>query len=164
MNRADKHLLDDVLAEDSNFRGALLAETLRLARRRRQIRQVRRISGVFAAAFLISGLFWLNWSKPISVQPQIAKKNLPLPAYQLVRTRPLLQNEIVTTESSAVHLIASAASVVEIETKPGNFRRINDAELLALVANRPAILIRTGPNSEKLIFANPAEEGNARVN
>jgi hypothetical protein len=35
---------------------------------------------------------------------------------------------------------------------------INDDELLALLADKPAILIRTGPHSEELVFANPEDQ------
>ncbi|MEI9959789.1 MAG: hypothetical protein WDM76_01280 [Limisphaerales bacterium] len=55
-------------------------------------------------------------------------------------------------------MISSSATVTEIATTHGNFRSINDAELLALVAGRPAILIRTGPDSEELVFANAEDQ------
>ena len=35
---------------------------------------------------------------------------------------------------------------------------INDDELLALVASRPAALVRLGPHSEQLFFVNPEDE------
>ena len=49
-------------------------------------------------------------------------------------------------------------AVIEVATVSGGFRIINDNELLALLADKPAVLIRTGPNSEELVFANPADQ------
>ena len=48
--------------------------------------------------------------------------------------------------------------VVEIATVSGGYRLINDDELLALLADKPAALIRTGPHSEELVFANPEDQ------
>jgi hypothetical protein len=45
-----------------------------------------------------------------------------------------------------------------VQTTTANYRVINDAELLALLGQRPAILIRTGPHSEELVFANPEDQ------
>jgi len=41
---------------------------------------------------------------------------------------------------------------------------INDDELLALVASHPAVLIRTGPHSEELVFANPKDQSGFPLN
>ncbi len=46
-------------------------------------------------------------------------------------------------------------TVVVVATASGEFRILYDDELLALLADKPASLIRTGPNSEELVFANP---------
>jgi hypothetical protein len=51
-----------------------------------------------------------------------------------------------------------------IHTGSGNFRVNNDDELLTLVSPRPAALVRLGPHSEQLVFANPADEKGFPVN
>jgi len=155
-----ENLLNEVLAEASpaGFREALLGETLRLARRRRHFRQTRQTIGVLGVFILLAILGWQYWPQAIAVSPPVAKMAVPTP-YKLVRTEPLPDNDIVTTRSFLENqLVASSANVVQVETSGGGYRQINDAQLLALVAQRPAVLIRTGPHSEELVFANPEDK------
>ena len=42
-------------------------------------------------------------------------------------------------------------------TVSGGYRLLNDDELLALLADKPAVLIRTGPHTEELVFGNPED-------
>ena len=155
-----KNLLDDVLAEASppEFRASLLAETLRLARRRRQWRHTRQAGGVLAVMVLIALLTRQNRPEKISSAPTPAK----IPAaksYQLVETRTLPAGAVVAMgQFSAVKIISSESSVAQIATTGGGFRFINDAQLLALVGGHPAVLIRTGPDSAELVFANPEDQ------
>jgi hypothetical protein len=65
---------------------------------------------------------------------------------------------VTTVPFRSGQFVTPTAGVEIVQTSTGNFRIINDAELLALVAQRPAILIRTGPNSEELVFANPEDQ------
>jgi len=158
MNRkTDNELLDDVLAEaaPAGFRGALLDKTLRVVRLRRRIRRARNAVGVFVAVALLGLLVLQKTSRPHSIV--IAPTPKPVEkSYALISTRPLSAGSIVTTRPlAAVTFETSTASVVVIETTPGNFRPINDQQLLALVAAHPAVLVRTGPHSEQLVFANP---------
>ena len=160
-NRTDKDsLLAEVLAEasPSDFRAAMLAETLRLARRRRQFRQARQAAGVLALMSLLAVLAAQHFSKPPVVSAPLAK-NVVHQSYELVRTQPLPASAIVSTRSfSATGLAASIPNFTEIATVSGGFRLINDDELLALLADKPAVLIRTGPHSEELVFANPEDQ------
>ena len=155
-----KNLLDDVLAEASppDFRAALLGETLRLARRRRQWRHTRQTGGVLAVMVLIALLTRQNRPEKISSAPTPAK--IPVAkSYQLVETRTLPAGAVVATGNfSAVKIISSESSVAQIATTGGGFRFINDAQLLALVGGHPAVLIRTGPDSAELVFANPEDQ------
>ena len=162
MNRKadNEQMLADVLAEASpaDFRGAMLGQTLRLVRRRRRWRQTRRAAALLVALGICGVFIW--------------QKNLPLwpiasaPAakavgksYHLVQTRPLPAGALVATRPLiSGHVVASAATVELVQTRSRNYRVLNDDELLALVGRRPAILIRTGPNSEQLVFANPEDE------
>jgi hypothetical protein len=160
-NRADeKNLLTEVLAEASpaDFRAALLAETLRLARRRRQYRQARQAAGVLAVMSLVAVLVTQQFSKPPTISTPLAKK-IVQQSYQLVRTQALPASAIISTmKFASAGLAASVPKVIEITTVSGGFRLINDDELLALLADKPAVLIRTGPHSEELIFANPEDQ------
>lgn len=161
MNRkADNELLDDVLAEAApeNFREAMLDETLRHARRRRRFRPARNATGTFLALALFGIFLWQNNlpQKTTVVSAPPVAKIIPKQNYELVQTQPLPASAIVTTHSLAGgQFIASAIEIVQTTT--GNYRVINDDELLAWIAPRPAILVRTGKNSEELVFANPED-------
>jgi hypothetical protein len=162
MNRkTDNELLDDVLAEaaPANFREALLDETLRIVRRRRRLRQVRNVVGMlifmgFLGVFVRQQM--LKKPSSIAIAPQPTK---PVEkGYTVIHSQPLSASDVITTHPpGAIPLITSAATVEIVETTPGQFRLINDQQLLALVAAHPAVLVRTGPNSEQLVFANPQD-------
>jgi hypothetical protein len=78
-----------------------------------------------------------------------------LSAHAITVTRPL----------SAGQSISSQATVAVISTtREGNVRLLNDDELLALVAPRPAALVRLGPDNEFLVFANPEDENGFPLN
>jgi hypothetical protein len=160
-NRADQdNMLAEVLAEASppDFRAAMLAETLRLARRRRQFRQARHAAGVLALTGLLAVLVMQQFSKPPAVSLPLAK-TIARQSYELVRTQPLPANALVRTRSfSAAGLTAPVPRIVEVATTGSGYRLINDNELLALLADKPAVLIRTGPHSEELVFANPEDQ------
>ena len=160
-NRTDQEsLLAEVLAEASptDFREAMLAETLRLARRRRQFRQVRQAAGVLAVIGLLAVLVAKQFSRQPDVSMPLAKK-IVKQSYELVRTQPLPASALISTRNfPEVQSVASVSAVVEVATVSGGFRQINDNELLALLADKPAVLIRTGPNSEELVFANPEDQ------
>jgi hypothetical protein len=156
----NQNLLAEVLAEASpaDFRAAMLAETLRLARQRRQFRQARRAVGVLTAASLLAVLVMQQFSKPPVVSPPLAKQ-IVRQSYKIVRTQPLPASALVSTWSfSATGFAAPGPNIIEIATTSGGFRLINDDELLALLADKPAVLIRTGPHSEELVFANPEDQ------
>jgi hypothetical protein len=160
-NRTDQeNLLAEVLAEavPPDFRATLLAETLRHARHRRQFRLARRAAGVLAVLILLALFTAQPWTKKTIVAPSAAKEIAP-PSYELVHTQPLPARALVHTRTFlTTGLATTIPSVTEITTVSGGFRLINDDELLALLADKPAILIRTGPNSEELVFANPADQ------
>lgn len=162
-NKADNgQLLNDVLTEAAppNFRDAMLGETLRLIRRRRRWRATRRAAALLVMLALC-GIF--IWQKNLPQKPVASTSATPAKAteksYTLVETQPLPAEAIVTTQPVATgQFIASTASVEVVQTRAGNYRVINDDELLALVASHPAVLIRTGPHSEELVFANPKDQ------
>ena len=155
----NEQLLADVLAEaaPADFRETMLGETLRLACRRRRWRQTRRTAALLVALGLLGVLVRQNFpAHPLAPVPGATAK---VKSYELVRTQPLSAGAIVVTRPLAAdQLVASVATAEMIQTGSGNIRVINDDELLALVASRPAALVRLGPHSERLIFANPDDE------
>ena len=156
----NQELLAEVLAEASpaDFRAAMLAEMLRMARRRRQFRQVRPTAGFLVLMGLLAVLAAQHFSKPPVGSPALAEK-IARQSYELVRTQPLPAGAIVSTRSfPTAGFTASVPNFTEIATVGGGFRLINDDELLALLADKPAVLIRTGPHSEELVFANPEDQ------
>jgi hypothetical protein len=165
-NHADQEsLLAEVLAEASpaDFRAAMLAETLRLARRRRQFRQIRQAAGVLAVAGLLAIFAAQQFSTPPTTSTPLAKK-IVQQSYQVVRTQALPASAIISTmKFASAGLTASVPKVIEVTTISGGFRLINDDELLALLADKPAVLIRTGPHSEELIFANAEDQKALRL-
>jgi hypothetical protein len=166
MNNRAENLLRDVLAEASpaDFREVLLGETLRLARRRRQFRQTRRMIGVLALFGLLSILATRRWpERPVASQSPA--KEPAHASYQLLQTQPLPAAAIVTTRRfEDSRLVRSLPTVVQIATTSGGFREINDEQLLALLVQRPGLLVRTGPQSEELVFANPQDRKGFPVN
>jgi hypothetical protein len=157
--KTDNELLDDVLSEAAppDFREALLGQTLRAVRRRRHFRRARN-AAVFIVLFALAGIF--IWQKNPGRRSIVTGPMVQTPArsYTLVSTRPLPAGNIVTTRSPAsVQLVTSKPAIEIVETTTGNFHIINDEQLLALVAAHPAVLVRTGPHTEQLVFANPAD-------
>jgi hypothetical protein len=161
----NEQLLADVLAEaaPADFREALLGETLRLACRRRRWRQTRRAAALLVALGLLAVLVRQNFPTPPRAPMPVTKAKVK--SYELVCTQPLSAGAMVVTRPlSAGQLVASGATTEMVQTSSGNFRVINDDELLALVASRPAALVRLSPHSERLIFADPDDERGFPVN
>ena len=165
MSRAtdQRRLLADVLAEaePTGFRAALLGETLALAGRRRRVRRLQRVTAALAVLCLVGTLVWRfllpgqGILAPKSASCVIVRTEL-LPPAAIVRTQPF----------AADHIVVSVASVDVIHTtaNSGGFRKLDDDELLALVAPRPTALVRVGPNSAKLIFLNPEDQDGFPLN
>ena len=157
-DRSEPQLLDEVLAEASppDFRAALLGETLRQARLRRRRRQISRAGGMLAVVVLAALFAWQE--RPMKTLLARPEAKIVTKSYGLVETQPLPAGALVKTKDFAhVEMISSAATVSTVATARGGFRFINDEQLLVLVGPRPAILIRTGPDSEELVFAEPRD-------
>jgi len=148
----NERLLHDVLADATpvGFREALLGETLRLARRRRHWRQMQRAVTVLAVLVLATIAGWRAWV-PGPSKPELSA------SYQLVRSRPLRAEQILTTQPLAAgRVVATVTTADVIFTASGGFREIGDDELLALAAPRVAALVRRGPHEAELVFVQPA--------
>jgi hypothetical protein len=160
MNRQAEQqlLLDDVLGESAppDFRAALLAGTLRQARRRRRWRRARQSAGACGVLLLAVWLVWRHQPSEISANRPPVRPG-PASAYQLVATQPLPAGAVVKTKTdAAIITVSSDATVTQIASSSAGFRYIGDAELLALAGPGQAVLIRTGPDSEELVFASAA--------
>jgi hypothetical protein len=158
-----RRLLADVLAEaePTGFRAALLGETLRLAGSRRRARRLRQATTALAVLGLFGTLAWRF------LLPGHGFFTPTATSCAMVRTEPLPPEAIIRTQPFAADcIVVSVASVEVIHTTPNNgkLRNLNDDELLALVAPRPAALVRVGPQSAKLIFLNPEDQKDFPVN
>ena len=163
-NPDNECLLGDVLSEGApaDFRQALLDDTLRRVRGHRRWRQASRIAGVFSFLALAAALIWREQSPRSRVaSAPIAKAT----HCRLIESHPLSSSEMVSSRPLAAQQIISSTSDSEIvQTSPGHCRLINDDQLLALVLGRSAVLVRTGKNSEQLVFADPKNEIGFPVN
>ena len=148
----NERLLNDILAEErpAEFRDLVLDHTLRLARRRRHLRQARAAS-LPVALFL--GLFALlrHWpapttSFPTSPTPNMVIQTRSLPPAAFVETHPLRPANLVASSSPADILSTASAGF--------RAREINDEELLELAAPNPVVLVRHGSHQAELVFAN----------
>lgn len=152
------HLLTDVLAESEplDFRASLLGETLRLVRRRRHLRYTRRVATLVAALGVLAVFAWRR-----------APHTAPLPLathYELVRTQALPTTAVIATQPfGAERLVASFTSAATLHTPLDRtlVPTINDRELLAFAAPRPAALVRVGPNAQALIFPDANTDGDS---
>jgi hypothetical protein len=163
MNRRtdQERLLADVLREETGdgFHEALLGETLRLARRRRQLRFVQRVGGAFALIAVTAAIaIWWRPHVPVLVSHPPAPSyrltlSQPLPASCIVSSRPLRADQVVgsTFASSVVH------------TTAGRYQVLGEDELLAL-APQPAALVRRGPHEVELVFVSPPAETGGQPN
>lgn len=150
IRRTDQErLLADVLREEagSDFHNALLDETLRLARRRRQARLVRRLIGVCAIIALTMTI--AIWRR--SPVPLLETR----PPYQLTFSRPLPSSCVVSSQPFRTDQIVSSTPASSIvHTTSGRYSVLGDDELLAL-APVPAALVRYGPQEVRLVFVCP---------
>jgi hypothetical protein len=144
--RSHDSLLSDVLGEagPAGRREALLSQTLRLAKRRRILRKARRVGSAIALLVALAFVCW-RLAPQSATRPYVLVRTQPMPSAALVETRPLPPASLVSS--------ASTIAIVSTRLEPRGFQQIDDAQLLALAAPRPALLVRLGPQSAELIFA-----------
>jgi len=150
-NQSDnERLFADALADASpaDFRDRLLGRTLRLARRRRHVRQARR-AGI-ALGIVSAFALWL-WPRT-TPHPQRATPTLT--NYRLIETQPLPASALVVTQPFRRPIVASTAATSVITTAEvrNGLHILTDDELLSL-APGPAVLVRLSPDSAELILA-----------
>lgn len=152
----NERLLTDVIAGESDaaFHEALLGETLRLARRRRQFRQARR--AVMAVAVLV-GLAVLVWQ---TFPPRVGSPGRHNGSYAIIRTAPLPAKAVVTTQPLPENMVVASvitANVVATSPDIRLFREIGDEELLAMIAPKVAAIVRLGPHQAELVVLEPVD-------
>ena len=149
----NKKLLSDVLAEesDSDFREALLDQTLHVVRRKRRFKKARQVAyaSLMAVGVALIGFHFLPSKTPGSKRFE--------PPYLLVTTQPLPASAVFSTShGDSIPVISNSATielVTTIESSPP-LHQLDDNELLALVPS-PALLVRRGPHLAELVFENP---------
>jgi len=151
-----ERLLADVLGEglSADFRTGLLDETLRLARRRRRVRQLRGVASALAVLAALGVLVWLR------IPPGRAPAGLPAKPYTLVRTQPLPPAawvETVPLPASSIVASVETGHIVLTAEAGVRVRDLTDDELLAMVP-KPAALVRFGPHSAELVFVNQTDQ------
>jgi hypothetical protein len=151
----NKPLLSDILSEDtdSEFREALLDQTLRIVRRKRRFRKARQAAFVTVMA---AGLILISFHFPLSKPPasKIAKRIAP--PYLVVTTQPLSSDAVLSTSPDhSIRIISSSPTVQLVATSENTdiLHRLDDDELLTLLPS-PALLVRRGPHLAELVFAN----------
>jgi len=153
-----KQLLNDVLSESEDFREAMLGETLRHVRSRRRTRRLWRVSPVLLVGALLAWHFIPT--SPVAEKP--AQRSVVITA-----TAPLDPAAVIHTQPLAAKLtVSSTPCVYVVHTKANGegFRLISDGELMALAAPRPTVLMRLGPDSQMLIFADGKDVNELRRN
>jgi len=156
-----ERLLTDVLREETGdgFHAALLGETLRLARRRRQFRLARRVGGVCVLLAVMAAI--ALWRRPLA--PEWAARP-SVPHYQLTLSQPLPASCVVSSRPlRADQLVVSTLASDVVHTTTGRYRVLGDDELLAL-APLPAALVRRGPHEVELVLVSPPVETGGQQN
>lgn len=169
MNRNTDQLRHSLLEEV--FPPALaarsLAETLREVNRRRRWRELRQQGGILAMLTALLGWTALQWPRS-PTEPALPAAPPASRSIRVVATRPLPASMVVRTDSRAtarlgwVRTSSGVTAVVEsgpawgawVETdaEPHRAQELTDDELLALVAGRPAALVRSGDEA-RLVLA-----------
>jgi hypothetical protein len=159
MKRPTKQLLDD-LVEDSaspEFRAVLMDKTLCSAWQRKQRRHFKlvlgmpAIAGVIAFAFLKTHVPTTAQNGPRQSESRVANSQKP-DSVGTVSAKPDLAVGMVSSASSPVlNIVQTTASA-----RP---KEIDDKQLLALLADRPAALVFHGAHKAELIFFSSEGEG-----
>ena len=149
------NLLNDLWgdAAPQSFRAGMLARLLREAELRRQRRRRNHRWLIVACALIAIAMVARFFPRSMHVTPT----GMDL---LVVHSAPLNHSMLVDTQAGTVGIIHSlSSSIAVVETLPAEklFEYIGDEKLLALLADRPAALIRRGPFDSELVFVNPAD-------
>ena len=154
MKTITEPLLDDLLEDGAppDFREAVMDKMLCRARRRRRTRHFKE---AVATAALLGIVLMSVWKVR---GPAALPLTAPTPDLFLVNSHPLQPGQIVSTQSSSIEqFTSSTATLAEVQTSSssGLYQEINDKQLLALLSEKSAILVRHGPHQAEVIFSSP---------
>jgi hypothetical protein len=165
MKRPIKRLLEDLL-EDSvspEFRATLMDKTLQSARQRKRARRLNLRLSILALAGFFAFAFQ-EARNPKTTQNQIFR-----PISSVAVSPSLNPVQVVSTKLDSLKSVAvsdsSDSTLTVVQTSESDRpREINDQELLALAADKPVALIHQGRHQAELVFLNPKDEKDYRVN
>jgi hypothetical protein len=149
-NDNENKLWEDMLSDvaPAEFRKALLNQTLGRVRRRKRMRRLGQGVMVGALVMVAGLLLWPGERRQTVQQPKPVLSNV-----EVVSSQPLDSSMVVQSVPGLVELVNSKpAELILVDTRREEIRRISDEELLALVGNRPAALVRKGPNEAELLI------------
>jgi len=162
MNSDSKRLLNEIFddAAPAGFRAAVLDQTLRQVRHRRRMRSVNRGAILAAVLFGASALLVRNARhSPSPITARISTQKPP--TLLVVHSRPLPPAMTVESQPGHVQVVSSSSrdvAMIETGSDRGLYRELTDDELLLLLGDRPAALVRQGPHQAELVFVNPSDE------
>src|ERR1043166_7014087 len=110
----------------------------------------------------VGGLVGLGWWGCHSLPSQVKSPAVSRPNYAVVHSQPLPAAALVLTRPLAIDQhVASFTNVQRVQTAPGGgqFREIDDDELLTLAEPKPVALVRRGPHTAELIVLNSTHPG-----
>lgn len=156
-----EELLEDVVGEAAtpSFRADLLKQVLGEVRQSRARR--RRNQRLVVTAWIVIGIGVTVMFLP-GHKRSISFRIDPL----VVHSAPLDPSIIVATQPGSIGTINSMdSSVVLVEAIPAEktFETIGDDKLLALLGDRPAVLVRHGTSGAELVFLNAADANGFQV-
>src|SRR5579864_2421622 len=149
-----EEFLSDVVGEvvTPSFRADLLAQVLGEVRQSRARR--RRNQRLLVTFCILLGIGLAVMFLP-GHESRIPPKVDPL----MVHSAPLDPSTIVATKPESIGIINSVdSSVILVEAMPADklFEFISDEKLLALLGDRPAVLVQRGTSGAELVFLNSA--------
>ena len=151
-NREVSDLLQKVLEQGTpaEFQAALLENTLRTARRRKQVRQIVRC-GLVLAVVAVAVTFLLH--RPMAPPNRVEQVSV----VAIIHSQKLNPGMLLATREPVAAVKISPLTFTAVHTKAGGFKILGDDELLAFLEGHPAALIRRGNGNADLVFVNPAD-------
>jgi hypothetical protein len=160
--KTPSRLLDELFRDTmpDDLRDRLFAETLRAARRRLWRRRLA-IGALPIAVLLVLLVPLLVLLAPHESAPGETMTRFK-PSHFIVASSPLPESMIVRTQPNVVELIATQTAVVALVRTPAGdrlYQELSDGQLLALLAGRPAAIVRLPQDARqaRLLILDPED-------